>query len=101
MADIIDFDLLGERQEAFAQDRDWTKGHVPKNVAMALAVECSEILEIFQWAEADEEISGDTVAHLASELADVLIYLTILARNAEISLSTAVDEKLVENEERF
>ena len=33
----------------FANERDWNQFHNPKNLAMALSVEVSELVEIFQW----------------------------------------------------
>ena len=34
---------------AFIAERDWGQFHSPKNLAMALSVEASEIVEHFQW----------------------------------------------------
>ena len=33
----------------FVGERDWEQFHSPKNLAMALSVEVSEIVEHFQW----------------------------------------------------
>ena len=38
----------------FVDERDWEQFHTPKNLSMALSVEASELLEIFQWQKADE-----------------------------------------------
>ena len=38
----------------FVKDRDWDQFHSPKNLAMALSVEASELVEIFQWQEKDD-----------------------------------------------
>ena len=32
----------------FSKERDWEKFHTPKNLAIELTVEASELLEIFQ-----------------------------------------------------
>jgi dCTP diphosphatase len=34
---------------AFIRERDWEQFHSPKNLAMALSVEVSEVVEHFQW----------------------------------------------------
>jgi NTP pyrophosphatase (non-canonical NTP hydrolase) len=34
---------------AFTEARDWGNLHTPKNLAIALSVEVSELLELFQW----------------------------------------------------
>jgi len=33
----------------FAKEREWEQFHTPKNLTMALSVESSELVEIFQW----------------------------------------------------
>ena len=40
--------LLIASLRAFAQERDWQQFHTPKNLACALSVEASELLEHFQ-----------------------------------------------------
>ena len=40
----------------FSQERNWDKFHNPKNLAMALSVESSELLEIFQWLSQEEAL---------------------------------------------
>ncbi len=63
-----------ELQE-FARERDWEQFHNPKNLAMALAGEVGELLEIFQWLtseEADAAMDSPRAADVDDELADVL-----------------------------
>ena len=63
----------------FASERDSEKFHSPKNLAMALSVEASELVEIFQWmSEKESELTNidDTNLERAKEeIADILIYL--------------------------
>ena len=40
---------LVARLRAFSDARDWAQFHSPKNLACALSVEVSELLEQFQW----------------------------------------------------
>jgi NTP pyrophosphatase (non-canonical NTP hydrolase) len=40
---------LAIRLREFAAERDWDQFHSPKNLAMALSVEASELMEHFQW----------------------------------------------------
>ena len=44
-----DLERLRDQLRAFAAERDWDQFHSPKNLAMALSVEASELVEIFQW----------------------------------------------------
>lgn len=63
----------------------------PRNIAISLALEASEVLEHFQWGE-----EADATA-LAGELADVMLYLLQLAYLMEIDLEQAVRDKLALN----
>ena len=67
----------------------------PRNLAISLSLEASEVLEHFQW---DDEISDRD--ELQSELADVTLYLLQLARVSSIDLEQAVLEKLKVNYSR-
>ncbi|MGW2057926.1 nucleotide pyrophosphohydrolase [Streptomyces sp. NPDC001840] len=64
---------------AFAAARDWEPYHTPKNLAAALSVEASELLEIFQWLTPEQSarvMEDPGSAHrVADEVADVLAYL--------------------------
>ena len=44
----------------FAAERDWEQFHTPKNLAMALAAEAGELLEVFQWLTPEESVSPTT-----------------------------------------
>ena len=49
MAEEMNFRHWQERLRTYAKDRAWEQFHTPKNLAMALSVEASELVEIFQW----------------------------------------------------
>ena len=42
----------------FRQKRNWEQFHKPKELAAALTVEASELLEVFQWKSHDEAIAA-------------------------------------------
>ena len=44
---------------SFIRERDWEQFHSPKNLAMALSVEASEIVEHFQWLTEEQRPSLD------------------------------------------
>ena len=97
---------LGEVREflrKFAAERDWDQFHTPKNLAMALAGEAGELLEIFQWLTPEQSRSlSDAQRHaLADEVADVLQYVVRLADVAGVDLNFEVWRKLRENEARY
>lgn len=85
---------------AFAAERDWDQFHTPKNLAMALAGEVGELVEIFQWLSAEESaavMSSPRAQDVRDELADVLIYLVRLADVLDVDLIGAGFEKLQKN----
>lgn len=88
---------------AFARERNWEKFHAPKNLAMALSVEAGELLEHFQWlTESESRCLGSTkLSEVAEEVADVQIYLLMLAEKLGIDLARAVEEKIEKNRARY
>ncbi len=96
-------DDLNRRLKAFARERDWEQFHNPKNLVMALAGECGELLEHFQWlSEAQSAVlSGEKKEAVALEMADILIYLIRCAERLDIDLVDAAYRKIAINEMRY
>lgn len=94
---------LRERVRAFVAARDWERFHNPKDVAMALSIEASELLERFLWREppAAGRVSEEDRRAIADELADVVIYALSLANVLDLDVSDAVLGKLERNEARY
>jgi len=87
----------------FADQRDWNQFHSPKNLVMALGVEAAELSEIFQWLteEQSANLSAETKARVADEIADVQVYLVRLADRLDIDIASAVSLKMKKNEENY
>ena len=88
----------------FADERDWNQFHNPKNLAMALSVEVSELVEIFQWLtpeQAEAIMSTNESEHVKEEIADVMIYLIRLAGKLNVDLEDAVADKIIKNGEKY
>ena len=50
-------DALKNFVENFVKERDWSQFHSPKNISMALAIEASELMDIFKWdTEKDSKV---------------------------------------------
>ena len=101
----LNFEDLAVRLEKFAEARDWEKFHTPKNLAMALSVEVSELSEIFQWMTAEESsrvMSDQKVADaVRDELADITLYLVRLSAILKVDLMAEANNKIDRNEKRF
>ena len=97
-------DELRSRLREFARERDWEQFHTPKNLAMALAGEVGELLEIFQWLtpeQAAEVMDSGRADDVRDELADVTIYLVRLADMLGVDLLEVAHTKLERNRGRF
>jgi NTP pyrophosphatase (non-canonical NTP hydrolase) len=98
-----DLEELRARVRAFVAERDWERFHSPKNLAMALSVEASELVELFQWLTEEESVALDPArrARVADELADVLWFLVRLADRLDIDLLQAAERKLAANAAKY
>lgn len=91
------------RLREFVAERDWEQFHSPKNLAMALSVECAELVELFQWLSEEESAAPDAGrrARAAAELADILVYLVRIADRLDVDLLEAAARKLDENSRKY
>ncbi|MEM5367244.1 nucleotide pyrophosphohydrolase [Paraburkholderia azotifigens] len=98
-------DLIAVRDllRQFVSERDWSRFHSPKNLATALSVEASELLEPFQWLQSGEksELADDKLTAIRHEMADVLAYLVMLADRLDVDLYEAVLEKIELNRKKY
>ena len=84
----------------FIKQRDWEQFHDPKNLAISLNLESSEVLELFQWTK-DNELNKNKVTNLKDELADVYYWLLLLADHYDIDIEDALEEKIKKNEKKY
>ncbi|MFI5619351.1 nucleotide pyrophosphohydrolase [Streptomyces sp. NPDC051567] len=97
--------LLQRRLADFAAARGWGPYHTPKNLAAALSVEASELVEIFQWLTPEEsaEVMADpeTAHRVSDEVADVLAYLLQFCEVLGVDVLDALAAKMDRNAQRF
>ena len=100
---LHDIDNLIEQLRDFAEDRDWSQFHSPKNLAMALTVEAAELLEQFQWLSESESSSlqREKLAQVEEEMADVFLYLLRMSDVLDIDLVAAANRKIKKNNEKY
>ncbi|GIM48426.1 hypothetical protein DNHGIG_39750 [Collibacillus ludicampi] len=84
----------------FRDDRNWKQFHNPKDLAISLTLEASELLENFQWKNS-EEATKENYQNLKDELADVAIYTLLLAHELDIDIEQAILDKLKKNAEKY
>ena len=90
---------LTQRLLAFRAERDWKQFHNARNLAAALSVEASELLEHFIWAKDAEvaEIVDKRRDDIEAEIADVGMLLAYLCHDLGVDLAAAVSRKLDAN----
>jgi NTP pyrophosphatase (non-canonical NTP hydrolase) len=95
--------VLRDALRDFARERDWEQFHTPRNLATALSVEASELLEPFQWLTDAQSASlpAGTLQAVRMEMADVLLYLVRLADRLDVDLMQAAREKMALNALRY
>ncbi len=94
------FTNLAKRINKFSEDRDWGQFHDPKNLAISLQLEATEVLELFQWTK-DNQIKPGKEGEISKELADVFYWLILLSNHYNVDLVKALDEKMDENEKKY
>ena len=99
----MDLDKIKQIVREFSSDRNLDKYHTPKNLSMALSVEASELVEIFQWLTQEESknIDSKDIQSVKDEVADILIYLIRIVDKLDIDLEEAVLEKIKKNTKKY
>lgn len=94
--------------QSFAHERDWEQFHTPKNLVMAMSVEASELVEIFQWKTESgcQEFlggGGNSVERekICDEVADVFLYLMRICQRLNIDPLEVSRKKMIKNAQKY
>lgn len=82
--------------QKFNNERNWSQYHNPKDVAIALIIEAGEILEHFRFKQ-----EAKNKEELAEEIADVFIYLLLLAEKSDINIDEWFNKKMEKNRKKY
>lgn len=88
----------------FRRKRNWEQFHKPKELAAAIAVEASELLEVFQWKTHEEVatlLESPSRERVKDEIADVVVLLSYLCHDLGLDVNEAVRAKLRKNEAKY
>ena len=86
-----------EKLLEFRDQRDWKQFHNSKDLALALSIEASELLELFLWKD-NEEFDKEK---LEEELADVFAYGLLLAEKHNLDISEIIEKKIEKNTKKY
>lgn len=94
---------LTEKILKFRDARNWKQFHNPKDVAISLSLEASEVLEHFQWKSQEEiiEYVKKNKKEIGKELADVLYWVLLMSHDLGIDIKKSSELKLKENAKKY
>jgi NTP pyrophosphatase (non-canonical NTP hydrolase) len=94
---------LTEKIISFRDERDWKQFHNPKDVALSLVLEASEVMEHFQWKNTEEMqiYVKEHKSEIAEELADVFYWLLLISHDLGIDLEKSTDNKIEVNKRKY
>jgi len=100
---MSDVKKITEKIKKFRDERDWLQFHDPKNMAVSIILEASELLEHFQWKtkEEVEKYVETNKEEISDEIADIALYLFELADNLGVDLIKAMEKKMAKNEKKY
>lgn len=89
----------------FCKERDWDQFHNPKDLAIGISTESSELLELFRF-KSDQEIeemlkNSEFFNKVRYELADILFFVLRFSQKNEIDLTEALNKKIILNIEKY
>ncbi|MET4655671.1 NTP pyrophosphatase (non-canonical NTP hydrolase) [Exiguobacterium sp. PvP048] len=87
---------LIQKIDDFRDERNWRLHHNPKDLAISLSIEASELLEAFQW-RTSEEAWEENQENIKEEIADVLIYALTLCSELNVDVEEIVVDKIRKN----
>lgn len=94
---MTDINKITEALREFRDERDWAQFHNPKDLAIALSVEASELLEVFLWKSAEDA----ELSRVKEELADVFAFAFLIADRYGLDVNQIINEKIVKNKLKY
>ena len=88
-----DIDIIINKLIEFRNERDWEQFHNPKDLALAISIEASELNEIFLWKNSEDA----NINKVKEELADVFAYAFLLADKYNFNVKDIVLDKIKQN----
>jgi NTP pyrophosphatase (non-canonical NTP hydrolase) len=94
---------LKQKLKTFAAERAWEQFHSPKNLAIGISVEASELLEIFMWlTEAESrQLTPRQLQKVREEIGDITISLVNLCNQLGIDPIDCAHAKVEINRQKY
>jgi len=100
---MANLENLTKRILDFRNQRDWKQFHNPKDMALSLVLEATEVMEHFQWKNKEEmeKYIKTSKEDVGEELADVLHWVLLMSNDFDIDILEALDKKITKNEQKY
>ncbi len=100
---MSDIKNLTEKIIKFRDERDWKQFNNPKDVALSLLLEATEVLEHFQWKNPEEiaEYIKTNQNEIGEELADVLYWILLMSHDLELDILDVLEKKIQKNQKNI
>ena len=90
---------------SFCEARDWDQYHGPKDLAIGVITEASELLEHFRFLSDEQALAilqnPSHKEEIEDELADVLFFLLRFSQRFEVDLGQALIRKMEKAERKY
>lgn len=100
---MSDIKEITKRILKLRDERDWKQFHTPKDMALSLVLEATEVMEHFQW-KTREEVEKYVKTHkeeIGDELADVLCWVLLLCNDLDIDIYKAALKKMEKTKKKY
>lgn len=94
---MSDVEGVLKKLRKFRDEREWDQFHNSKDLAIAITIEASELLELFLWKDNE----GADPEKLKDELADVMTFCFMLADKHQLNITEIISDKILKNEEKY
>ena len=94
---MTELDKTVKKLIEFRNERDWEQFHNSKDLALAISIEASELLELFLWKD-NEDFNKEK---LEDELADIFSFGLLLAEKHNLNISEIVNKKIEKNAKKY
>lgn len=104
-SNILDVSEMQKFSANFVKERDWEKFQTPKNLAIGISIEASELVEIFQWLTDEESVSlvtkEDKMQMIKDEIGDIFNYIIRLSDVLGINLGESFYQKMEKTKAKY
>jgi NTP pyrophosphatase (non-canonical NTP hydrolase) len=81
----------------FRNERDWEQFHNPKDLAIALSIEASELTELYLWKRPEEA----DIEKVKDELADIFSFAFLISHKYGFDVEKIILDKIENNRQRY